>query len=351
MHAIEEEYLDHSGVKGMKWGVWNAETRKKYAGGSGRGRKGSASGFDKIRAAAGRGASKAGAAVASGAKKAGGYAVKSAKSALDAKLEKRRTEAKVNQMMDAAGLKKKRQREEFLRTRQRTLASHDPDVVFKGAHTLTDSELEAKIKRINQEGKLLETASNRKKAAAGAEEAAQRAAEARERAKQQTLGGRIASAAISTVSESVKDAGRQTVARTLDIYMPKPEKSKDKQKDSDIKELAKAIKGLSNDDNGSEASGEKRTSGAIGIRGKKWGVVKKRTPDKLHDEVNDAVKRSDSAASKLASLASESTPSSDAAPSSSTYLLPEPKSKGKAKASSDTPHYKFKDSKRKKKSK
>lgn len=132
----QEEYLEHYGKRGMKWGVWNAETRARYIGMPRRAGK-----------ALQQTVKSASSTVAKGAK-----AVKSKAGAKILEMSSKRKEAKAEKEEIA------KQREELGMTRTKyealraqTLKSHDPRVVERGMHTLTDKELNAKIDRLKRE--------------------------------------------------------------------------------------------------------------------------------------------------------------------------------------------------------
>lgn len=97
---MSNEYLAHYGVPGMKWGVRNAETQRKYAGGSG----------------------------------------------ITRRIKNRRSKAKM-----ARNAKLRRQ----------ALKSHDPKKVAKGMHLLSNAELDRKLKRLKTEDEVLTLAKKR----------------------------------------------------------------------------------------------------------------------------------------------------------------------------------------------
>ena len=138
--------LAHYGVKGMKWGVRNAETLRKYGLGS---------------------AKKA----ASSVKNQLTSAVSSATSGIKAKMnasKQSRVAKREAIRQNKAELKAQRKelgmsRKDFDKLRETTLKSHDPSVVAKGMHTLTDDELKSKIKRLQEEDKIAKMAVSREK--------------------------------------------------------------------------------------------------------------------------------------------------------------------------------------------
>ena len=142
-----EEYLEHHGIMGMKWGRWNAETRARYLGvgrklGSAVSKKVSQVGDSASRGAAL--AAKHASKVATSAKNA--VKVKAANAA-EAKKLKREKKVEVEEQRKELGMSKAK----YDKLREQTLKSHDPRVVEKGMRTLTDEELNTKIKRLQTE--------------------------------------------------------------------------------------------------------------------------------------------------------------------------------------------------------
>lgn len=217
--ADDTQYICHYGVLGMKWGQRSAETLRKYKSGNGGqvSKKGSTgrSKLGNVAESAGR-----------GIKAAGLKASTAAKAAVRNAMDQRAKRKQVDKLMDAAGAKKKRQKEAFERARSQALSSHDPETVFKGAYTLTDEELGIKIARLKKEGELLDMASNRKQAAARANAEAQNALRAKRQADQASVKGRIQTAAIETVKTVVINTGKDATKRVLDTYLPKTDSSK-----------------------------------------------------------------------------------------------------------------------------
>ena len=126
---MQNEYLAHYGVPGMKWGVRNAETLARYArDAGGRMRKKMAS--------------------------AAGEAFQNLK-------VKRANRKEAKRLAKEAGTSRKARRE-FIKLRKETLRAHDPDKVAKGMHTLTDMELDTKIKRLEAEEKVRKLAKTKK---------------------------------------------------------------------------------------------------------------------------------------------------------------------------------------------
>lgn len=131
-----EEYFEHSGVKGMRWGKWNDETKRKYGIGV------------KKRQLRSKLAEK----ISSASNTAKETIVKKYNDEKDL-----RKELKVQRKQ--LGMS----RRDFDKLRKNTLKSHDPEVVARGMHTLSDDELKEKIRRLQDEDKIAKMASTRKK--------------------------------------------------------------------------------------------------------------------------------------------------------------------------------------------
>ena len=128
--------LEHHGTKGMKWGVWNAETRAKYLGGAAR----------KISSAKTAVAKSAAKKVSE--MKSSHSAKKAAKA--EEKAAKKQSKADVAEQRKELGMSRAR----YNQLRETTLKSHDPKVVAKGMHTLTDMELDKKLDRLKKEDQI-----------------------------------------------------------------------------------------------------------------------------------------------------------------------------------------------------
>lgn len=228
----DEDYLIHDGVLGMKWGVWNAETRRKYAN-AGKGRK-KFNGGSKVRDLAGRAgrsigmtAKRVGSAggnyikakgrsVGATAKKvgsAGGNYIKA--KASDAYLQ-RKQEKQIRKDYNAARVSGM---EKFKRVRKRTLSSHDPEVIERGMHTLTDLELDAKIARLDKEKVIREFATDsrdRKHDAAMKSLERDKKVEEVKKAKKERRGAGLGAQLIrTTYNATVNKAGSDLVNRLL----------------------------------------------------------------------------------------------------------------------------------------
>lgn len=131
--SFKDDYLLHYGRKGMKWGVWNAETAARYAGGTGRKRVSKGDDSDGI----------------------GSILIKRAANSVSTRLAKRRA---VSIRREELGIKSRKARKAFDKLREETLASTDPEVVAKGMRTLTDSELGEKIARMEKESAVMKLA-------------------------------------------------------------------------------------------------------------------------------------------------------------------------------------------------
>ena len=149
-----ETVLAHHGVLGMKWGKHNEETMRKYGElGPKTERKTSASDTasdsTKKPSLAKRGFE---------AIKKNRQAKKDAKAAEEQRIKEQKQEEE--EFISKYGMTK----EKYEAVREATLNSHDPQVVAKGMHLLTDEELRAKIERLETEEKLQGIANREKQA-------------------------------------------------------------------------------------------------------------------------------------------------------------------------------------------
>lgn len=138
--------LVHYGTKGMKWGVWNDDTKRKY-------------GIGSMKNAAGDVKSKLASAVSSATAKISANRTAKRQARIERSTAKRQQKAILKAQRKELGMKKK----DFDKLRETTLKSHDPRVIAKGMHTLTDDELKTKIKRLQEEDKIAKMASNQQK--------------------------------------------------------------------------------------------------------------------------------------------------------------------------------------------
>ena len=149
--AIDEgsDSLEHYGKRGMKWGVWNAETRARYLGMPKRAGKALQKTLSSAKSSVEKGAS----AVATKAK------MKVSKAYSDKK-QKREEHALRNKELAEQRKELGMTRAQYNDLREKTLRSHDPSVVERGMRTLTDKELNAKIDRLQREAVISKMASD-----------------------------------------------------------------------------------------------------------------------------------------------------------------------------------------------
>jgi len=188
MKAItEEEYLAHYGVQGQKWGIWNEETRRKYMGGGSARRKARTDKDLKARFA----------------KKSGAIARKPIVAASEALRQRKETKAVAKEQ----GIKRG-QMKAFQQLRKDTLRSHDPEVVERGMHTLTDSELTAKIVRLETEKKVRDLANTNRQTKL---DNAKKSEEVKKAAKERKAAGLGSQMLKSTYNATVNYAGKKAV--------------------------------------------------------------------------------------------------------------------------------------------
>lgn len=199
-----EDVLEHYGVVGMKWGVHNEETQRKYGEIKSPGRKKSTA-SDNSKSPA-----KPDSAQARTDQKTIASRVKE-KYAQHKEIKARQQaeiEAKQKAVEDAARKKTAEDREimtkfgvtreQYEAMRQATLNSNDPRVVIQGMKYLTDEELDAKITRLEKEGKVKSMAVQQRKEAAGA-------AKAEREARQQTIPYRLGQIAVQSAKSQFLD--------------------------------------------------------------------------------------------------------------------------------------------------
>lgn len=193
-----DDFLEHHGTLGMKWGVWNSETAARYLGKAG-----------------------------NYAKRAISRAATKQKEKLDAARAKQKeaSEKRKNERQEAS-IRKQEQKQfdkqtrktyhlsakEYNRLRETTLNSNDPSVVRKGMHLLTDKELDDKISRLEREAKIVRLATDKEKADA-------KVKQERREARQKTLGYKVAKEAgtltINTLNKNVLDPGTKELFKRL----------------------------------------------------------------------------------------------------------------------------------------
>lgn len=184
--SYTEDYLSHHGVKGQKWGVRNAETLRKYAGPTGRQKTVDTS----------KKLSSVGRFVAAGAARLGRRVS-----------ERHANRKEVKAIAKSLGVNR-RKMAAFKRLRTQTLRSHDPAVVERGMHTLTDSELNLKIQRLNTEKQVSDLVAARRNAAL---ETNRKVEEARAARKNRRASGLGATLIKSTYNATVNYAGKKAV--------------------------------------------------------------------------------------------------------------------------------------------
>ena len=221
--------LEHHGTKGMKWGIWNAETRAKYLGGMGR----KLSSGVKKRAASAKNAVSAFADKKVSEVKASHAAKKQAKA--DAKAEAKAEQQAVKQQRKELGMSKVK----YDQLRETTLSSHDPKVVAKGMHTLTDAELDKKLDRLKKEDQIARLSSDqalRKHQANKARNEAIRANPA------YVLGTDVAGKALKKLSKGLLDPGEKGKGKGKDNDKDKSKDDTDTSSNSEDKKTVKVKK-------------------------------------------------------------------------------------------------------------
>ena len=188
---VREESLSHYGTPGMKWYVHNDETKRKYGElpGIGRAKKAAADSSESVKPSlAERGIE----IIKKRRQEKKDKQAAARQAAIDQENEKKEKERLEAEYQRKYGMSK----EKYDALREATLNSHDPRVVAKGMRLLTDEELNDKIRRLEQEGKIKAIAAKARK-----EEAEARTAELNR--KKQTLPYRLGETAAKTVTTSV----------------------------------------------------------------------------------------------------------------------------------------------------
>lgn len=240
MDERQDDYLQHYGVVGMKWGVRNAETQRKYAGGKGRKKSSSAKKVSASSAVKSR--------ISSGAARVKG----SVADKIDqAKAERARREE--------TGLSRK----DYNKLRTKTLRSNDPAEVVKGMSTLTDKELSTKLDRLTLEKQLRDLSADvtiKESSAAKAKEEALRATKERRNSG-------FAAKSLTTVVNTVAGVGKAYVLNRLGLVDGDKTSSKDDAKTGSNETSADNKKSTGTNKSGSSAgSGAKsgKTGGSYG---------------------------------------------------------------------------------------
>lgn len=141
---MNNDELAHHGIKGMKWGVWNAETAARYAGAIGRAIK--------------KNTKKLTNAVSENRKER-----KRERERIKEIEKQNKKDRKIKQMERKAFDKETRKKyhlssKKYNELRKKTLDSNDPNVVKKGMHLLTDEELNNKVNRLQKENQIVNLA-------------------------------------------------------------------------------------------------------------------------------------------------------------------------------------------------
>lgn len=181
----QNDYLEHYGVSGMKWGVRSAETLRKYGmltGAKARAAaRAAAAKLRKSKAQAGVQAKRVGTAAKAKASKAAGSASKAAKAKVSKSVDDARkayaikkTEAAAKKaqakaekkMLDERRKELGMSRSKFNKLREEALRSDDPIKVARGSQTLTDTELKTKLGRLDNVQRIYSLDTTRKQARA-----------------------------------------------------------------------------------------------------------------------------------------------------------------------------------------
>lgn len=226
---LNSSQLAHHGVKGMKWGVWNAETRAKYIGGSGR----------KLSKGVKQRSSSASDAVARFAKKKLSELKSShdekKKAKADERAAKKKNKQDIVQQRKDLGMSKA----QYNKLRETTLKSHDPKVVARGMHTLTDMELDAKLNRLKKEDQIARLSSEQQTRKHQEHKARSEAIKANPI---YTIGMNVAGRAIKNISKGLVDidSDKKTKKKNVDNGTEKTESANKKPKANAGNESASA---------------------------------------------------------------------------------------------------------------
>lgn len=218
---MQNEYLAHYGVPGMKWGVRNAETLARYA-----------------RDAGGRMRKK----MASVA----GEAFQNLK-------VKRANRKEAKRLAKEAGTSRKARRE-FVKLRKETLRAHDPDKVAKGMHTLTDMELDTKIKRLEAEEKVRKLAKTKKDNAIDTATKQENYKKAKKERRNSGFAASVAKDIGKYAATQGINVGRDLLRRNLGLDI-KDESKKNKAKDKGESAVAEVLSAVTVSDKPTPKSG------------------------------------------------------------------------------------------------
>lgn len=180
------EWLEHHGVKGQKWGVRNKDTLRKYAGPVGRSVKGKLDKFNKNRP----------------------HPLSNVKNELAKRSAANKQSGDMAKAYAGGKYMHPKKYKAFMETRAQTLRAHDPELVAKGMHTLTDSELKDKISRLEQEKKIRDLADAKQKAATDRAVAIENYKKAQKEAKASGIGMKLLT---TTYNSTVNYAGKKAV--------------------------------------------------------------------------------------------------------------------------------------------
>lgn len=191
---MDEEYLAHYGVKGMKWGVRHD-------------RRSSGSGSGRVSRALKRGFRTAGGAVKKGSSRVAGIIANKAKASIAKRKELKEVAKDAGYSTNVKGMR------EFNALRNKTLSSHDPATVAKGMHTLTDSELRKKMDRLKLESQVHDIVNDNNRKAYEQANRAEQLKKARNEARASGILGKAATNVLTTVGTH---AGKEAVNLALE---------------------------------------------------------------------------------------------------------------------------------------
>lgn len=190
---MDEEYLAHYGVKGMKWGVRHD-------------RRSSGSGSGRVSRALKRGFRTAGGAVKKGSSRVAGIIANKAKASITKRKELKEVAKDAGYSTNVKGMR------EFNALRNKTLSSHDPATVAKGMHTLTDSELRKKMDRLKLESQVHDIVNDNNRKAYEQANRAEQLKKARNEARASGILGKAATTIVTSVGTY---AGKKAVDSAL----------------------------------------------------------------------------------------------------------------------------------------